>query len=201
MTEFPGNSKHPQPGPKKVKVITTDGVTIKKKGLGRRVGETFVGDDAKGVTNYVIFDVLIPAAKDMIADAVSQGTERLLFGSNLRTRGVTRAGSATSTYTAYNKVNEQKQRQSSSRPGRNNHDFQDIVFNDRAVAQDILEQLFELLSQYEQVTVSDFLESVGEKPSFTDERWGWIELVGTRVERARGGRGFVIGLPKPIELN
>src|SRR5690606_17881328 len=72
----------------------------RKKSLGKKISETFTGDDARSVGEYVLFDVVIPAAKTMISDAVGQGVERMLFGEARRPR--TGGGSRTN-YTSYNR--------------------------------------------------------------------------------------------------
>lgn len=89
MDEYPTNSKQSRERPaekkpaaerKKMEQVVTGEVSRRKKPLGRRFAETFGGGDARGVAGYVVMDVLIPAAKDAISDAVSQGIERMLFG-------------------------------------------------------------------------------------------------------------------------
>lgn len=65
-------------------------------------------------------------------------------------------------------------------------------------ANEVLTQMFDLLERYEVVTVSDLYELLGVSGNFTDERYGWTDLRGSRVSRARGG-GYVLDLP-PTEV-
>ena len=80
--DLPRNSNHgPSQDPKKIESVAVNKVTRRQKPLGRRFFETFVsGDDAKGVFDYVIFDVVVPAVKDLASDAFSQLVDRFLFG-------------------------------------------------------------------------------------------------------------------------
>ena len=80
---FPPNSARSKTEPepiKKVDRVTEGGAIRRKKSLSKQFKETFVGGDINGAAQYVIFGVLIPAAKDAIADAGAQGIERLIFG-------------------------------------------------------------------------------------------------------------------------
>ena len=102
---YPSNSKsepaEEKKEEKKVEPVVTGKVRQRKKPLGRRISEMLTGDDAQSVGEYILLDVFIPATKAMLADAASQGAERLLFGEVRRPRstGTTyRPG-----YTSYNK--------------------------------------------------------------------------------------------------
>src|SRR5688572_32016764 len=77
--DFPSNSQAPKPQePKKIEKIVLGEVTRKQKSLGRRFMETFVsGEDASSVMGYILFDVVVPAAKDLASDAFSQMVERI----------------------------------------------------------------------------------------------------------------------------
>jgi hypothetical protein len=57
--------------------------------------------------------------------------------------------------------------------------------------------MYNLLNQYDAVTVADFYDCIGESKEFTDESYGWVSLEGTRVSSTRGG--FFLDLP-PTEL-
>lgn len=177
----------------------------RKKGLGKRIAETFTGDDARNVGEYVLFDVMIPAAKAMISDAASQGVERMLFGDVRRPRGS--AGSR-SAYTSYNRMSTPSSpgrafepdgpRQLSKR-ARANHDFGEVIIPDRGKAELVLDRMGELLDMYGMVTVSDFYDLVDITGSYTDDKWGWYDLRSARVVRDRAG--YVIDLPQPNPID
>ena len=193
--------KEEEPKPKFEKVA--DG-THRKKGLGKKVAETFTGDDARTVGEYVLFDVVIPAAKTMISDAVGQGVERMLFGEARRPR----SSSTRSNYTSYNTI-----RTGSSSPGRafeadgptlskrarTNHDFGEVVLPDRGKAEIVIERMGDALDAYGVVTVTDFYDLVGITGSYTDDKWGWYDLRSARVVRDRAG--YFIDLPSPSPVD
>lgn len=183
----------------------------RKKGLGKKIKETFTGDDARNVGEYVLFDVVIPAAKAMISDAVTQGVERTLFGEvrRPRTGGASSRGGA---YTSYNRMSTSRPAGSMGRAfesegndrglskrARATHDFGEIVIGDRGKAEVILDRMGDTLEMYGLVTVSDFYDLAGITGSYTDDKWGWYDLRGARVLRDKAG--YLIDLPQPSPVD
>ena len=68
------------------------GASERKKPLGKRIAETFTGDDARSVLDYVVLDLIVPTGKALFLDALSQGGERLLFGGGSRPRSTSLRG-------------------------------------------------------------------------------------------------------------
>src|SRR5436305_8571587 len=104
IPDYPPNSEasRRKPEEKDIKRVTSDEPIRRKKPLRKQFSETFVAGDAKSAVRYVMFDVLIPAAKDMIAEAGSQGIERLIFG-DTRRRGPTPPQAGPTGYVTYNR--------------------------------------------------------------------------------------------------
>ncbi len=217
MEEFPANSRKAKTGeddavePKKIEKVVAGGVVRRKKPLGKRFAETFVGGDAKGVWNYVLFDVLIPAAKDMASDAVTQAVERMLFGENRSSsrRSASRRGGKPNDYVSYNRYSSpsnppwhDRRDESSrnvSRRARASHDFDEIILATRAEAEEVIDRLFDLVSKYESASVADLYELVGVTGSYTDDKWGWTDIRGAGATRVRNG--YLLDLPKPEPLD
>ena len=156
---------------------------------------------------YVVFDVLIPAAKDMIAEAGAQGIERLIFGESRRRRGGPPPAAGPTGYVSYNRYAMQSQNPMNqpprdiSRRARSQHDFDEIVLQSRSEAEDVIDRLFDLVSRYDSATVADLYELVGLKSAHTDHKWGWTDVRGTTVSRLRGGEGYLLDLPEPRPLS
>lgn len=202
---FPSNSRSPREE-KKVDKVVTGPISRRKTPLGKRLAQTFVSEDAGGVGAYVLFEVLIPAAKDVIADVVSQGIERILYGGARSASRRTGARPSGTSYTSYNRFSPQSTPPWKKEPGRDSNrrvrgsfSFEEIILSTRAEAIEVIDQLFELVSKYEQATVSDLYELVGITGQFTDEKWGWTDLRGAGVTRVSGG--YLLDLPKPEPLN
>jgi hypothetical protein len=157
-----------------------------------------------------MLDILVPAAKDAIADSTTAAVERKLFGqvrSGAR-RGARSVGSSSATgHVNYNSPfrsssNSPLRRQDPrevSKQARATHDFDEIILNNRADAEQVIDALFELISRFEQASVADLYELVGVTPSFVDPKWGWTDLRGAKVTRVRNG-GYLLDLPKPDPL-
>lgn len=212
-SEFPSNSKNPAKKPvekteRVVEKVVTGDVVTRKKPLGKRFAETFVGGDARGVGAYVFFDVLIPAAKDMVADAMSQGVERMLFG-EVRSHSRRSATSYGGGFTSYHKMSrsstslrpdprERERERYISRRARTMHDFDEIVVESRLEGNKILEGMYEILANYDVVTVADLYTMAGITSTPVDRNWGWTDLSGSGVHRIRNG--YLLDLPRPEHI-
>lgn len=216
--EFPGNSrrvmKPSKPAEeektpvtaeeKKVDRVVDTPVVRRKKPLSKRFLETFFGGDTHGVLGYVMMDVLLPAAKDMVADAVSTGIEKMLFGETRSSsrRGGYRPSSGTSGYVSYNRMSSPGRREEPrtiSLRARDRHDFDEIVLATRVEAEEVIDRLFDLVSKYETATVADLYELIGTRVNYMDEKWGWTDLRGASVRRIRSG--YLLDLPRPENLD
>lgn len=203
--EYPPNSDKSKLGEyenKKVGRITSSEPIRRKKSLGKSFKQTFFGGDARGVIQYVIFGVIIPAAKDTLAEAGAQGIERLIFGDSRRRPSAPRP-SGPQGYVSYNRYAMGGQQvvepaRSISRRARSMHDFDEIVLASRQEAEDVIERLFDLVGQYGSATVSDLYELVGLQSTHTDNKWGWEDMRGAGVTRVRNG--FLLDLPEPEPL-
>lgn len=211
MDNYPNNSSKAKtspesaPEPKVIESVVTSEVTRRKIPLGRRLAETFIGGDARTVGGYVVLEVLVPAARDMIADAFTQGIERMIYGevkSTSRRTGTRPSGQ--NGYVSYNRITQSNNRSSGlgefarrepDRRARANHDFDGIVIATRVEAQEVLKRMFDIIETYDTATVSDLYELVGITPSYTDSHWGWTELPGADIVRVRDG--YLLDLPKP----
>lgn len=202
--EFPPNSDKSKLGEyeeKKVMRVTSSEPIRRKKGLGKQFKSTFFGGDAKGAMQYVVFGVLVPAAKEAIVDAGREGLERIVFGDSRNKRSAPPSGSAG--YISYNRYAAAGPRQEAparalSRRARARHDFDEIVLNSRTEAEEVIDRLFDLVSRYDAATVADLYDLVGLESTHADFKWGWIDIRGAGVARVRSG--FLLDLPEPEPL-
>lgn len=196
---YPGNSRKAkkEKPPEVVEKVVTGEVGIRKKPLGRRIRESFSGDDTGSVGRYLLFDLVLPEVKRIISDVVSQGIERLLFGENARAG---RSGDRRRTpYNRYHESSRRDEPRQMSRASRATHDFRDIVIADRGDAELVKDGLLEYLDLYGVVPIGVFYDQVGISSTFADEGWGWYDLRGIRVVPARGG-GYMLEMPRPEQI-
>lgn len=210
MSELPGRPQTgaPQSPPEKVvEQVVTGEVASRKKSVGRRLHDIFIGGDSKTVMNYVVTEVLIPQAKDMANEMVSTFIEKMLYGdarSHRRPGGYRPTVSPGPTnYTRYSeRGNNPVGRHTMSREpnarvaGR---PLDDLLFATRVEADTVLGKMYDLLEGYEFVSVRDLHSLIGWSSSYIDEKWGWTNLNGSDVRRDRDG--YTLTLPKPIALD
>lgn len=106
MQEFPPNShkSRRQPDePQKLERVTSVAAERRKRGLGRKFRETFIGGSARTAAEYTMLEVVVPAIKDTMAEALSSGIEKLIYGDSRPRRG-----SPPSSYSTVGRVNYQQ---------------------------------------------------------------------------------------------
>jgi len=199
--EFPSNSetsKHQNV--KNISPVVSSGATRRKKSLRKQFKETFVAGDARTAIQYVVFGVLLPAAKDMVVEAGSQGIEKLIFGDSHR-RGSINPQTGPMGHISYNRMGNRPSapQRAIIRQARARHNFDEIVLDERSEAEEVIDRLFDLVSRYETATVADLYELVGLASTHTDNKWGWTDLSGAGVSRIRGG--YLLDLPEPQPLD
>lgn len=180
---------------KKIKKVAKGKVTHKKKPLGKRIASTIVGEDTQNVGQYILYDVLVPAFKDLISDMVTGGIQMLLFGDS--NRGDIRRKNGVSRV-SYSKYWDDDDRPSRSRKRGSNHISEDLVFDSRADAEEVLTYLYDMIDSYDLVSVADLYDMAGLTSEYTDQKWGWYSVATGSVERTRDG--YILRLPKPVIL-
>lgn len=205
MEQFPSNSKRPARGrdePKQVERVITGDVKRRKTPIGRRMSQHLIGGDVQSVSGYVMGDVLIPAFRDMIADAATGFVERMLFGDSSPGRARRSRGSSGGhiPYNRYSgssigRTSRDEPRHDISRRARANHSFDEIILPNRVDAEEVIDRLYEMVEKYEVATVMDLYGLVGVPSNYTDDKWGWTDLRNASVSRVKGG--YLLNLPKP----
>lgn len=208
MENFPGNNPEKQkrlekqPEAKKVEPVVTGTVQQRKKPLGKKFSETFVSGTAKGAGSYVLWEVLVPKARDMMADAGREAINRLIYGDEARSVSSSSGFGRTNYNQAFKPgsklITQPDPRRPISQKARATHDFDEIVLETRVEANAVLEGLYALLSQYGVATVGDLYDLCDISREFTNEKWGWTSLQGSGVAYVNGG--YLLNLPKPEAL-
>ena len=193
--EFPSNSKATEKK-ETTRKVTKAVVVEKNKPLLARM----FGDHMSQVGTYILWDVLIPAAKSTISDIISNGIEMVLYGEPGTKRKGRLHRDRDRSYVSYNSMFDRQSRKSrqqerSSGRGRSRHQFDDIIIESKPEAEEVLTVLVEAIELYDTCAVADLYEAVGLPTDFTDHKWGWFNLSSAYVKRDRFGYSLV--LPKP----
>ena len=139
--DFPSNThkskEETKKQEKKVEKVTSGKVVKQKKTLGKKFAETFLGDNIESVSSYIIYDIIIPAAKNMISDTVSNGIEMLLFGQTSGSRTRRDRGKSYVSYSNYYKDRDRYRDRQISQRNRAGHNFDDIILESRGEAEEV----------------------------------------------------------------
>jgi hypothetical protein len=199
--EFPSNSKITEKK-ETTRKVTKAVVVEKNKPLLTRI----FGDHMEQVGTYILWDVLLPAAKSTISDIISNGIEMVLYGEPGTKRKGRLHRDRDRSYVSYNSMYDRQSRKSRhqerSRPsdrGRSRHQFDDIIIESKPEAEEVLTVLVEAIEMYESCAVADLYEAVGLPTDFTDHKWGWFNLSSAYVKRDRFGYSLVLPKPEPLE--
>lgn len=177
---------------KKVERVVNGKVKSKKK---NKFADTFISEDAASVKEYIIFDVLIPAAKNAISDMVTTGIQMMLYG---EVRGTSKTKGSKVSYSKYydDRRDRDYDRRSRTRAG---YDYDEIILESRAEAEEVLNSMDELLERYGLVSIADLYDLVGITGNYTDNKYGWTNLRHASVQRLRDG--YLLKLPRAIPLD
>lgn len=185
---------------KTIRPVTNSPAKVKKKSELRRIGESFISEEARNIPRFLAQDVFIPTTKNLIYDFVMGGLGMLLFGKFGARQSRTGSGSRVDRVSwvdnssridysgASKKTNYDEPR---DRP---RFDYGMITFETRGEAEACLDQMCEVISTYGFVTVADMYDMVQLTQPYTSANYGWDNLSQAIVERVRDG--YIIKLPK-----
>lgn len=188
MTEFNEIPK------KKIEKVAS-GKAKKKTGI-IKFADIFLQEDVNNVTNYILADVIVPAAKKAISDVVTNGIDMLLYGESGSPSRKSSPASKVSYRSYYDRPSE--------RPGAHNihtkrYSYDDIVLDTRGEAEEVLLKMEELISRYNVVSVADFYDLVDVTANYTDNNYGWTDIRSAYVQRSRDG--YIIRLPRAMPID
>lgn len=176
---------------KKVEKVIKGTAKVKKKS---KLADIFIAEDVKNVKSYVLMDVLIPTIKDAISDIVKGGIDMILYGES-RKRSNSTPASSVSYRSYYNSNNKPVERVRTANP----YKYNDVIFETRGEAEEVLSKMDEMVERYQLVSVADFYDMAGLSSEFTDNKYGWTNIRNAEAVRVRDG--WVIKLPKAMPID
>lgn len=206
---FPGNSNKDKRARKEEEVgivpeqtIQSGGARLKKKSEGSKILNALFGnDDAKSVGSYILYDVLIPAAKDMIFDSVMGGLSMRLFGTD---RGYSRMPRRTMTnYQGISQktrvINNPSRPTNRARSVRSKIYNDDIEFDNKAEAYQALDILLSEIEKNGYATIATLYQYCQIPSDYVDNNIGWTDLSDVRI-RTVGSKAVMI-LPPAYSID
>lgn len=210
MDQFPPNNPSAR-GAGAVNRQPVEQITSARQGrkpLGRQFKEVFFSGDARNAAEFGFAHVVVPAIQDMILDSINAIASRAIlgergrgartnftrpnpYGSNMDYAGISRG--------PYRGDDRPPMPRQVPQEVRSRGSFNEIIIPSRPEAEDVLQRLYDLISQYDVALVADLFELTGIQSSHTDQKWGWRDLEGSHLRRHRGG-GWGLQLPSPQPL-
>lgn len=178
---------------KKVEKVVKGSVQTKKRS---RLKDIFISEDAGNVKSYVFMDVLVPAIKKAISDIVTDGIDMVLYGGD-RSHKRGRTNATTISYRDY--YDSGRNRAAQENRTLTGYSYDDIIFNTKYDADEVLARMDELVATYGMVKVADMYDLVGITGNYTDNKYGWTSVRNAEVVRVRDG--WTIKLPRALAIN
>lgn len=190
---LPGNTDKAKEGASPEKKVIAK-AKVQKKSAIKEALRTFFAQDLPEIAEHLVIDVAIPAAKNAITDMVTQGIQQLLYGEVDPRR---RSTSGYTSYSSSSRYDRSRGHYKSRQPKPTN--VEDLVFDTRGDAVDVIEFIAEQIEEYGQVSVADLMSSVGIQPRYTDERWGWTTTDAFEIRQIREGWLVSADRPEPLK--
>lgn len=167
------------------KVVTREAVAkghiMKKK---RPLRDVLLASDMGDVKSYLIADVIIPAAQNLLEDIITNGAHMLIRGTTAPPKDVRgRSGG----YIQYGRYSDRSQttRQPSIEQQRERFDIEAIVYYTKEEAERVIADLYEIADDYPLVKVSDVYSCSDITPPPQATRYGWTDVRGFDIFRDR----------------
>lgn len=195
MENYPSNSHktREQNTDKKVEKVVSGKTSTKKKSGIRKLSDTFLSEDVSNVKSYIFSEVLLPAAKKLVSDIVTNGTNMLLYGEIKNKKG-------NSSKVSYSRYYDDRSRDYRSPVVRNDFDYDEIIFETRGDAEAVLDAMYDILNQYKVVSVAELYDLASiTTHNYTCNNYGWIDLRGSSVVRVRDG--YILKLPRALAID
>lgn len=205
---YASNSNKAQPSEpteesRDIKPIIVGQATERKEPIRRKFFAAYAGDNAQTVGQYLLMDVVVPTTKNLISDLVTQGINRLLFGTSRPANGGVSGIAGRVNYSNMFNGGANRQQQTPSGPqmsqqARANHQFGEIILTSRSDGEMVIDELRNLIEAYGSAKVVDLYSLVGITGQWTDQKYGWKNLQRASVQQIR--EGFLLDLPRPEVL-
>ena len=195
MENYPSNSHkaREEVAEKKVEKVVSGKTSTKKKSGIRKLSDTFLSEDVSNVKSYIFSEVLLPAAKKLVSDIVTNGTNMLLYGEIKNKKG-------NSSKVSYSRYYDDRSRDYRSPVVRNNFYYDEIIFETRGDAEAVLDAMYDILNQYKVVSVAELYDLASiTTHNYTCNNYGWIDLRGSSVVRVRDG--YILKLPRALAID
>lgn len=202
---IPTNSNASKNSEHKFEKAAAPKVKMVKKSGAKKFADIFIQGDVKQVRHTIIYDMIIPAGKNLLMGVAESALRMILFNDQSRPApyqsptwyNPPQSSSVPRTsYSSYYVQNRQNAPVSYQASGYSS-DYEQ-VFPDRGTAESILIDMKNAIAEYGEVSVGDFYDLIGVSSSYVDNAYGWRDLNSAGIRPVAGG--FVIDFPRAVAL-
>ena len=191
----PPRSKPADPNNKKIKQVAK-GKTREQR-LSKKLRDSFIPEDIQDVKTYLIFDTIIPHVKETVLDLINMAFYGESYGGGRRNSKRGYFTNERTSYASYYKSDRDREKRERSRKS---NDIPEIIVESRADGLDVIEEMNNLIDEYDSVSVGDLNQIVGITGNYQDEKFGWYDISSAKVKRV-GPEEYLIDLPRPKPLD
>lgn len=190
MEKYVTNSKKSKEVPAEVQPTKPAVRESKKESEITKILGWFLSENLSG--RDIIEEIIKPSIKSFLLDSTIKIAKRC-FSSGNRPSGTTSSSikpTYSRMYNAESRVpfEEDRPRYSGGYVRSNSiYAFENLTFEDKADAENVLHSLIDIVERDEFVTVARFYELSGQKGKYTDARYGWTNLNGVDIVEDDGG--------------
>lgn len=178
--------------------------TFKKKGFMSKIKHSFISEDAGSVGEYIVKDIILPTAKDLLFNSMQSALSIVLYGKmpNKKKSHTPYSSLSSGGGYMYNTISKSS-RDTQSQIKINGFDVDEIEFDYLADAEKVLSDLVELIDVYGNCTIADLYNSMEitiQSPYLQNsaDKYGWTNLSDAKTRRY--GNKYYLLLPPYKEI-
>ena len=199
---------------REVQKVVKGQTRIHQKTTAEKLKDSFFGEDIGNVGDYLLFDVLIPASKQLFDTFLTNAKDIILYGEVREPVGRGRSGRSTA-YVDYGGYGSRRSRRDTASARRSRFDFSYIEFDTPDDIDDVIDEMRDIFTVYNEITVAQYYQSAdpdGIRISPTDNNWGWLDIRAFTTADIRKVRSrnpdtgememkWILELPRPKPLD
>lgn len=184
IDQYKGNSDADRKETQRASKVISGNARIKKKTEIQKFTSLFIPDDMDSVRTS-ISSIIVSGIKRIVLDTITTmltGEARSSYSSSRRASRV-----------SYDKYYEEPVVRSNGRMA-SVMNTDDVIFETRSEARDVLDAMDDIISRYRVASVGDFYDLAGLTYDYTLDSYGWDNLRNAKISETRDG--YIIRMPK-----
>lgn len=197
IDKLESNSNRSRDEKERLKPVVQGKTTAKPASFGRKVSNAFMAEDKDKVKDYILFDLVIPGIRDTIVDVLTRSIE-MIFTGTIHSKG--QKGRPSGGYVSYDGYSRDRRSSSRDRDEYRATSYDDLYYETRADALQVLDIMMEQCSRFGRVSIADMYDASNiTDTNYMHVDYGWTDLRGAIVGHNRNG--FYLDLPRPRQIN